>query len=138
VPRLIAAACPQLTVHGVDLSAAMIGQATAVASTLTVADRIEFQVADVAALPFPDASFDLVVSSISLHHWDDPQAGVRDVVRVLRPGAEAWIYDFRPALRRPERLTSGLQAAGHQIRLESPAAGSRWFSPISRLVLHAR
>lgn len=140
VPRLIAAGCPQLIVEGVDLSAAMVAHATASAGTAGAAGargaggagRIRFQVADAAALPFEDASVDLVVSSISLHHWDDPAAGLRDIVRVLRPGAQAWIYDFRSALRHPETLTRGLDA---EITLESPAAGSFRFSPISRLVV---
>jgi ubiquinone/menaquinone biosynthesis C-methylase UbiE len=132
VPRLIATACPRLTVEGVDLSAAMIAHATAATAGTAGADRIRFRVADVTALPFEDASVDLVVSSISLHHWDDPAAGLRDIVRVLRPGAQAWIYDFRTALRHPEAITGTLDA---DIRLENPAAGSFRFSPISRLVL---
>jgi ubiquinone/menaquinone biosynthesis C-methylase UbiE len=34
-----------------------------------------FLVGDVAALAFPDESFDLVVSTLSMHHWADPAAG---------------------------------------------------------------
>jgi|tagenome__1003787_1003787.scaffolds.fasta_scaffold20780849_2 ubiquinone/menaquinone biosynthesis C-methylase UbiE len=132
VPRLIAEACPQVTVLGIDLSAEMIARASSVAAASAQTERITFQVANVAELPFEDASIDLVISSISLHHWDDPAAGLREVVRVLRPGAHAWIYDFRPALRDPDRLTAGLDA---DVLLEAPAQGRRWFSPISRLVL---
>ena len=36
----------------------------------------ELDVADVAALPFTDDSVDLVVSTISMHHWDLPEAGL--------------------------------------------------------------
>jgi len=133
VPLMIAAACPDLTVVGVDLSAEMVARATARAASAT--ERIRFQVADVVALPLEDGSVDLVVSSISQHHWDDPSAGLRDVVRVLRPGGQAWIYDFRFALRHPERKTLGLDA---EIRLESPMAGAYWFNPISRLVIRRR
>ena len=135
VPRLIAQACPQVTVLGIDLSAEMIARASSVAAASPQTERITFQVANVAELPFEDASIDLVISSISLHHWDDPAAGLRDVVRVLRPGAHAWIYDFRPALRDPDRLTAGLDA---DVLLETPAQGRRWFSPISRLMLRRR
>ena len=53
---------------------------------------------DVVTLPFADGSVDLVVSTLSLHHWDDPAAGLDEIVRVLAPGGQAWIYDFRPAL----------------------------------------
>jgi ubiquinone/menaquinone biosynthesis C-methylase UbiE len=132
VPRMIATACPELSVEAVDLSAEMVSYATKVTEKLTTAERIRFQVADAAALPFEDGTVDLVVSSISLHHWTDPAAGLRDIVRVLKPGAQAWIYDFRPALRRPERMTADLNA---EIRLESPVAGAFWFSPFSRLKL---
>jgi ubiquinone/menaquinone biosynthesis C-methylase UbiE len=137
VPQLIAAACPQVVVRGVDLSPEMIARATATAAAgpADAAERIEFQVADVAALPFEDGSVDLVVSSISRHHWDDPSAGLREIVRVLRPGGLAWIYDFRPALRHPERITAGLDA---DTRLESPVSGGFWFNPIGRLVLRRR
>jgi ubiquinone/menaquinone biosynthesis C-methylase UbiE len=63
---------------------------------------ITFTVADVGRLPFPDGSFDLVVSTISQHHWTDPAGGLQEVNRVLRPGAQAWIYDFRWVLRRAQ------------------------------------
>jgi SAM-dependent methyltransferase len=56
-------------------------------------------VGDVAALAFPDQSFDLVVSTLSMHHWADPTAGLAEIGRVLRPGGRALIWDFRPGVR---------------------------------------
>ena len=44
------------------------------------------QLADVGALPFDDASFDLVVSFTGLHCFPDPARAVVELVRVLRPG----------------------------------------------------
>jgi ubiquinone/menaquinone biosynthesis C-methylase UbiE len=95
VPILVARALPGWRVDGVDLSSPMVDRARRNAADAGLTDRVTFTVGDVAALPYPDASFDLVVSSISLHHWADAEAGLREVRRVLRPGGQTWIYDFR-------------------------------------------
>jgi len=49
----------------------------------------------VASLPFADESFDLVVSTLSMHHWAHAPAGLAEIARVLRPGARALVWDFR-------------------------------------------
>ena len=46
-----------------------------------------------------DASFDLIVSTFSMHHWADATAGLAELGRVLRPGGRALIWDFRPGSR---------------------------------------
>jgi SAM-dependent methyltransferase len=90
-----------LAVTGLDLDPAMIARAQA--NTDRAANRgglrPSFLVGDVAALTFPDGSFDLVVSTLSMHHWADPAAGLTEIGRVLRPGARALIWDFRPGGR---------------------------------------
>ena len=106
VARLIAAARPTVEVEGVDLSPEMIARATSTANT-TSTSNLRFQVGDVAALPFADNSVDLVVSSLSLHHWDNPAAGLNEIVRVLDSRGQAWIYDFRTALTATQRTTRG-------------------------------
>jgi SAM-dependent methyltransferase len=90
-----------LEVTGLDLDPAMIARARANADRLGNGDgrRPEFLVGDVAALAFPDRSFDLVVSTLSMHHWADPAAGLAEIGRVLRPGARALIWDLRPGVR---------------------------------------
>jgi ubiquinone/menaquinone biosynthesis C-methylase UbiE len=91
----------RLDVTGVDLDPAMIARARANADRPEIGDqrRPEFLVGDVAALAFPDGSFDLVVSTMSMHHWADPTAGLAEVGRVLRPGARGLVWDFRPGVR---------------------------------------
>jgi ubiquinone/menaquinone biosynthesis C-methylase UbiE len=44
-------------------------------------------------LPFPDASFDLVASRYSAHHWSDLAAGLAEARRVLKPGGLAVFMD---------------------------------------------
>jgi ubiquinone/menaquinone biosynthesis C-methylase UbiE len=90
-----------LEVTGLDLDPAMITRACANTNRPEAGDqrRPAFLVGDVAALAFPDGSFDLVVSTLSMHHWADPAAGLAEIGRVLRPGARALIWDFRPGVR---------------------------------------
>jgi ubiquinone/menaquinone biosynthesis C-methylase UbiE len=102
VPLAIADSAPGLRVEGLDLSSEMVAQARRNAADAGVAEAVRFTVGDVAELPYPDASFDLVVSTMSQHHWADAAAGLRELRRVLRPGGQVWIYDFRFALGRAE------------------------------------
>jgi SAM-dependent methyltransferase len=90
-----------LEVTGLDLDPAMIARARANADRLGdgEARRPVFLVGDVASLAFPDGSFDRVVSTLSMHHWADPAAGLAEIGRVLRPGGRALVWDFRPGVR---------------------------------------
>jgi SAM-dependent methyltransferase len=90
-----------LEVTGLDLDPAMIDRARANADRPGNSDqrRPSFVVGDVATLAFPDGSFDLVVSTLSMHHWADPTVGLAEIGRVLRPGGRALIWDFRPGVR---------------------------------------
>jgi SAM-dependent methyltransferase len=89
-----------LDVTGLDLDPAMIERARANADRRgnRHEPRPSFLVGDVASLAFPDGSFDLVVSTLSMHHWDDPSAGLAEIGRVLRPGARALVWDLRPGI----------------------------------------
>jgi SAM-dependent methyltransferase len=90
-----------LEVTGLDLDPAMIARARANTHPPETGDLHQpaFLVGDVAALAFPDRSFDLVISTLSMHHWADPAAGLAEIGRVLRPGARALIWDLRPGVR---------------------------------------
>jgi ubiquinone/menaquinone biosynthesis C-methylase UbiE len=84
-----------LQVHGVDLEQGMVDVATAHAERQAVTDRVRFTAADLADLPLPDNSIDMIVSTASLHHWTDVGAVIASLDRVLRPGGRIWIYDMR-------------------------------------------
>jgi SAM-dependent methyltransferase len=78
-------------VVGMDLSPSMLLWAGRHATT---DGRVKFMVGDAADLPFDDESVDLVVSTLSLHHWAEPADAFAEVARVLRPGGQALIYDL--------------------------------------------
>jgi len=93
--REIARRQPQLQVYGIDLSEDMIRLAREHAKREQLEERVHFAIGNVAHLPYPDHYFDLVVSTISMHHWYELEQPLRDLYRVLRPGGRLWIYDFR-------------------------------------------
>jgi ubiquinone/menaquinone biosynthesis C-methylase UbiE len=68
------------SVVGVDVSETMIEAAQ------QAAPEMQLQLADAAALPFPDSSFGLVVAFMSLQDIDDLGGALREAARVLSPG----------------------------------------------------
>lgn len=83
---------PGGSVLGIDPSQPMLDYATEHSPA-----NCTFQVGGAEDLPFPDASFDLVVSSLAFHHFpvDRRADAVREMFRVLRPGGRVFIADFR-------------------------------------------
>jgi ubiquinone/menaquinone biosynthesis C-methylase UbiE len=84
---------PEAEIWGIDLAPTMIELARGHAREAG-ADRVHFEVADAAALPFPDNTFDAVMSTGSIKHWPDPVAGLREIYRVLAPGGRAFIAEM--------------------------------------------
>jgi SAM-dependent methyltransferase len=69
-------------VRGVDLSPAYVEHAKRRSGD----SRVDFQVADACALPFPDSSFDHAFSMLVLQFVPQPDRAVREMRRVTRPG----------------------------------------------------
>jgi ubiquinone/menaquinone biosynthesis C-methylase UbiE len=86
---------PDLRVTGVDLASDMVD--TARRNLAGFGDRATAVVGDVRKLPFEAGTFDLIVSTLSLHHWSDPTASGGELARVLRTGGQIRIYDVRSA-----------------------------------------
>ena len=57
---------------------------------------IEFQIGVIERLPFPDQTFDVVLSTLMMHHLPDPlkRQGLSEIARVLKPGGRLVIADF--------------------------------------------
>lgn len=120
--RGLAARSPQtVELTGIDASRAMIEAATAASAD----DRLHFTQGVAEDLPFPEATFDLVVSTTSFDHWADQSAGLAECARVLTPGGHLVLADRfslwllptllagrRTKARTKQRATRLLSAAG--------------------------
>ncbi|MEZ4734739.1 MAG: class I SAM-dependent methyltransferase [Caldilineaceae bacterium] len=83
---------PQVAqVIGVDFTEGMLAQGRQLAVDRGLSN-VEFRLGDVEALSFPEASFDLVVSRYSAHHWPHPARALHEFRRVLKPGG-AFVLD---------------------------------------------
>jgi len=82
----LAAHAPRGTVHGIDYSAASVAASRDTNAREIEAGRVQVQLGSVAALPFPERTFDLVTAVETHYYWPDLPADLREVLRVLRPG----------------------------------------------------
>lgn len=91
---LAIAATGAADVTGIDASPEMIDMACRKAAKAR--SGVTFQVAVIENLPFPNETFDLVTSSLMLHHLPTElkRAGIGEVRRVLKPGGRFVVMDF--------------------------------------------
>jgi ubiquinone/menaquinone biosynthesis C-methylase UbiE len=98
---VLAAHAPQAEVlAGIDASPEMIG----VARGAPIDDRLRFVVGAAERLPWPAATFDLVVSTTSFDHWAGQQQGLAECARVLVPGGWLVLADQFSVLLLPTLL----------------------------------
>jgi SAM-dependent methyltransferase len=86
-----------------------------------VADRVEIRDGDARKLDFPDAHFDVVVSSLALHNIRDKaerDQAIREIIRVLKPGGQLAIYDVKCI---PEYQQIALASDMEQVELSGPS-----------------
>ncbi|MDP9094052.1 MAG: class I SAM-dependent methyltransferase [Actinomycetota bacterium] len=83
---------PGVSLTVADLDPVMV--AATAARLRRFGDRARVTVGDATALPFEEASFDVVLSFLMLHHVGAWEAAVGEAVRVLRPGGRFLGYDL--------------------------------------------
>lgn len=107
-------------VHGIDASPEMIDVAKEKA--MKAGSDVDFRVGLIEAIPFPDATFDLVTSSLMLHHLPDDlkRTGLGEIRRVLKPGGRFLAMDF--AAHSHSRLGPG-RPLGHLLAIFGHARG---------------
>jgi len=77
----------------VDLTVAML-EAGRIAAQRSDVRNVVFLRGDAACLPFPDASFDIVVSRFAVHHFENPGEQIAEMIRCLRPGGQVVVADL--------------------------------------------
>ncbi len=93
LPIEIVKRAPDVHVTGVDLSRKLIHMARVNARQAGLSSRIRFEVGNSGRLHFDDAVFDMVISTGMLHSLKNPVKVIKEIKRLLKPGADAWIYD---------------------------------------------
>ena len=90
-----------LFVTGLDLSDQALEEARQRTVLASINDRVDLRYGDAVEIPLPDNTIDLVVSTLSLHHWNSPIDVFSEIKRVLRPGGSYLIFDLRRDMAAP-------------------------------------
>jgi len=118
---------------GIDLSRRMLALARTRIAEQGIANCSVRQ-ADMARIPLPDASFDLVLLCMVLHYADDPASVLAEAARLVAPGGTVAVIDLAPhrrddLIRRLAHTTAGLSAA--EVARPLAAAGLAVSPPVT-------
>jgi ubiquinone/menaquinone biosynthesis C-methylase UbiE len=105
-------------VFGIDPGEQQIVRARSKAARRNLS--IEFRIGVIEHLDFPDQTFDVVVSTIMMHHLSDTlkRQGLAEIARVLKPGGRLVIADFK---RPEERSTQPVRFGAGGSRMQDLA-----------------
>jgi len=85
---------PEVAVTGLDFCEPMLDEARAKRAAKPNYADIEFAFGDCMQLPLPDASVDAVTISFGVRNFEDRQRGLKEILRVLRPGGRLFVLEF--------------------------------------------
>lgn len=136
--RAMAHKWPDARLVGLDLSPHMLARASAKDFGGSDVQLVE---GSVTQLPFDDAAFDLVTNTISSHFYEDIDAALGEVARVLRPGGrfvmasltngplrlvQRELRALNASYRAPELLRERLEGAGLVVERSEAVAWPSW------------
>lgn len=117
-------------VVGIDPSGEQIARARAKAARRRL--PIEFQIGVIERLPFPDQSFDVVFSTLMMHHLPAnlKHQGLAEIARVLKPSGRLVIADFTPRQER-SALAVRFHAGGSGLHTLTTLVSDAGFSQVT-------
>jgi ubiquinone/menaquinone biosynthesis C-methylase UbiE len=110
---------PELQLYGLDVSQAMIELAKKNLADLNA----DLKLANICATGYDSDSFDAVVCTGSFYLWDEPEKGLNEIYRILKPGHGAHLFETRRDYDH-NAYRSALKSNLKQERLTM-----RWFGP---------
>ncbi len=110
---------PSVEIYGIDAAPEMIERARKKATKAGV--DIDFQAGLVEAIDYPDAIFDVVLSSFMVHHLpgDLKSKAFTEMYRVLKPGGRLLIVDFNPPKKRLTLFVLSLFLDDRMMKIEN-------------------
>lgn len=118
-------------IEGIDITPQMIDEARKrqEAAALT---NMSWRVGSIAALPYADDSFDLIVTRYSFHHFTQPRQALAEMLRVCRPGGMVLIADVVMAAGKAEAYDRlELIRDPSHTRILRPGEMDAWFAEMS-------
>jgi len=110
---------PELELYGLDISQAMVAAARQNLAGVTV----NIKQANVCSTGYEDQYFDIVVCSGSFYLWDQPDKGLEEIHRILKPGCSAHLFETNRDYDREAYkagLTENLKQEGLVMHLFGP------------------
>lgn len=85
---------PEVPVTGLDFCEPMLNEARLKRAKKTNYADLIFDFGDCMALPLPDNSVDAVTISFGVRNFEDRQKGLKEILRILRPGGQLYVLEF--------------------------------------------
>ena len=94
IPIILAQHCPEIHITAIDLSEEMLKIAKRHVADASLTNRITLEHIDAKILPYPDNSFDGLISNSIVHHVHDALTALQEMSRVVKPDGPVLIRDL--------------------------------------------
>lgn len=120
VLRLAQEVGPKGFVYGIDISAGMLKKAETTAAKMGI-ENVKFYNSELAHLPIPSKSVDLIISNCSINHSDKKQQVWLEMARILRDGGRFVVSDIY-----------ALESVPDEYRNDPDAVAECWAGAVTR------